>query len=112
MRISRINETEFMEQVVDFAHLHGWFVAHFRAARTADGEYETPCQFDAKGFPDLFMVRPGQCVAAELKVGKNTKSAEQENWLNALEASGIPAFTWYPDNWDEIEEVLTNGPEE
>lgn len=109
---ARITETDFMGQVIDFAHLHGWMVAHFRPMRRRDGTYETPCQADAMGFPDLFMVRPetGHRVAAELKTGKNRVSEDQDKWLDAMERAGIPAYIWTPNDWPEIEETLQLGP--
>lgn len=106
-----MSEAEFLSQVIDFAHLHGWKVAHFRAARTSSGGWETPCQADAKGFPDLFMLheKNSRAVAAELKVGRNRPTDEQDEWLDAMERCGITAYVWKPVDWNEIEDVLKNG---
>jgi hypothetical protein len=104
------SEAEFLDQVIARAKLAGWICAHFRAARTSRG-WETPCQGDAKGFPDLFLLRPksGHRLAAELKVGANKPTPEQNAWLTAMERCGIPAFIWTPVDWPEIDKVLMEG---
>ena len=110
MSLSPVNENDFQDTVIKLAKLHGWRVAHFRPSRTKDG-WATAVSADGKGFPDLFMLRDstGHRVAAELKVGHNKTTPEQDAWLTAMEACGIPAFVWKPCDWDEIEDVLTNG---
>ena len=51
-----------------------------------------------------------ELVAAELKRGRDREpTAEQREWLEALRHH-IPAYTWYPEDWDEIESVLEDGP--
>lgn len=101
-----ISEKEFTSQVIEYAHHMGWRVAHFRPARTAKG-WRTPVQGDGKGWPDLFLVRDYRLVAAELKVGRNKPTAEQERWLAALAAGGqVETFVWRPKDWPEIERVL------
>lgn len=102
-----ITEAEFIEQVAAFASLHGWHAAHFRPARTAKG-WRTPCQFQAKGWPDLFMVRNGRIVVAELKRSRKEKpTQEQYFWLSWLSEALPDVFIWTPDDWTEIEEVLS-----
>ena len=62
-------EEAFLQQVMDFAKIQGWRRAHFRPAKTAKG-WRTPVSGDAKGFPDLLLIRPrtGHRLVAELKV--------------------------------------------
>lgn len=103
-------EASFQKQVITLARLHGWRVAHFRPARTAKG-WRTPCQADAKGFPDLLMTRGAVCIVAELKVGGKV-SAAQAGWLTAFADAEIPAYVWTPDSWGQIEAVLRDGPQE
>lgn len=109
--IPRGTEAEFQDAVVEVAHAFGWLCVHFRPLRRKSGKYETPCQYDAAGWPDLFLVRPstGDIVVAELKMPGKDKSAEQEQWLNWLTDCGIASFTWTPDDIDEIETVLRDG---
>ncbi|MGZ4317386.1 MAG: hypothetical protein ACXVRS_16380, partial [Gaiellaceae bacterium] len=56
---------ELQDAIVQAAHLAGWHVAHWRPAQTAHG-WRTPCQYDAKGWPDLTLVGP-RLVVAEIK---------------------------------------------
>ena len=104
---ARLTEAAFTRQVAALARLHGWLIAHFRPARTAKG-WRTACEFDAAGFPDLFLVRPrdGRLLAAELKVGQRKPTEEQLRWLSALEDAGVPTYFWRPDDWNAIEDIL------
>jgi hypothetical protein len=104
-------EESFQSAVIVAAHMQGWKVAHFRPAMTKSGKWITAVGGDGKGFPDLFMVHPlkGLRVAAELKIPPNTVTPEQDAWLTWMEICGIPAFTWTPADWDEINRVLVFG---
>ncbi len=106
----RLTEAEFTRQVITFARLHGWSVAHFRAGRTKTG-WRTAVSGDGKGFPDLICIhaRRGVCIVAELKVKGGRLTAEQRVWIRAFEASGIPAYLWEPADWADIEAVLTEA---
>lgn len=85
-----MSEAQFTAAVIDFAQYKGWLVAHFRPARTTRG-WRTPVQGD-KGFPDLVLARDGRVIFAELKVGKNKMSVEQERWSTALPEM----YLWHP----------------
>lgn len=104
------SESEFQAQVIDYARLTGWRVAHFRSVKVQrpDGTcyYQTPVQADGKGFPDLVLVRRSVLLFVELKVGKNACSAQQKLWLAELRESGALVYVWYPEDWPQIEEVL------
>jgi hypothetical protein len=80
--------------VVDLAKMLGWKVA-----------WTWNSMHSPKGWPDLFMIRGKDCIAAELKV-KGKLTNEQRDWLAALSGAGVPAFCWKPDDWEEIEFVL------
>lgn len=61
------------------------------------------------GFPDETYARdfgPVPMFVAELKVPPNKPSAAQTKWLNHFRRAGIPAFLWYPHDWDAILKVL------
>ena len=71
-----------------------------------------------KGFPDLVMFRENpesgqtELVVSELKRGPDARPfPEQREWLDAFKAT-LPKSTylWNPEDWDEIESVLTHGP--
>jgi hypothetical protein len=100
-----MSEDQFCRLVIRFAQLHKWRVAHFRPARTGKG-WRTPCQGDAKGFPDLLLVKGPRLLAVELKVGKNKLTQEQFDWLSALMGARVETHVWRPEHWSEIEAVL------
>lgn len=103
---TKISEREFTKQVIQFARLHGWKSLHIRAARTKDG-WRTPVQGDGKGFPDLLLIRRGKIIIAELKVGKNKPTIEQDAWLQSFGyVDGVGVYLWRPEDWDEIERIL------
>ena len=108
-RTNAISESDFLDQVLQLAKIHGWRTAHFRPAKTVDG-WRTAVSGDGKGFPDILLVRGKQIIVAELKVGRNQLTGDQVLWLQAFEMAAVPAYKWTPDDWGEIEEVLQNGP--
>ena len=67
---------------------------------------------DGAGFPDLILVRPGQCIVAELKSSTGTLSPAQRAWINAFECAGISAFVFRPEHWEngQILHVLQQVP--
>lgn len=105
-----ITEAEFQRQVLECAKLYAWRVAHFRYGQNRSGRWMTPVQADAAGFPDLLLLRGGNIMVAELKVGRNKTTADQSAWLDAFARTGVPAFLWRPEAWAEIEATLRDGP--
>lgn len=106
-------ERQFTTTLIAFARLHRWRVAHFRSARVMRGGreiYETPVDGDGKGFLDLELVRSPRLIKAELKVGRNKTTAEQDEWYASYEGiPGIERYIWYPEDWNEIERLLTRS---
>lgn len=100
-----ISEREFQAQVVQYARLCGWLVAHFRPALTRSGRWVTPVAADGKGFPDLVLVRE-TVLFVELKVPPNRLSPDQAAWVERLRGAGQAACVWTPDQWGEIELTL------
>ena len=100
----RLTEADFTTMVVNLAYLYGWKVCHFRPAKTARG-YRTALQGD-KGLPDIIAARNGRVVFAELKVGKNKLTPDQEGWIHHL---GGDTYIWRPEDWDEIVQVFSGG---
>lgn len=104
-------EAAFQKAVTQFARLHGWRVASFRAGRVMRGgveKYETPVGADGRGWPDLVCIHEKRklIIVCELKAGRNKPTPEQTRWLLAFEAAGVPAYIWCERDWDEIETVL------
>jgi len=102
-------ERDFQRAVVELARLMGWRVHHTRPALTQRGRWLTPIQGDA-GFPDLVLCRPPRLILAELKRVGGKLTAEQQAWLEALQAcAGVECYLWTPNDWDAIVRMLTGG---
>jgi hypothetical protein len=105
-----VSEGDLQEGVIDVARLLGYRVAHFRPAQTKHG-WRTPVSADGAGFPDLCIVGNRRILYRELKVGRNTLSAEQAAWIRELEAAGVDAGVWTDTDWHAglIEAELKRG---
>ncbi len=108
-QFQRIRESSFTDQVIDTAHHHGWQSFHLR-------DRDSVHIVRGRGFPDLVMYRRDpetgrtEMIAAELKRGYDRELLEEQTeWLEAL-GQHIPAYEWRPDDWEEIESVLRDGP--
>lgn len=90
------SEEGFQATVKATARALGWKVWHTRYSKGSD-----------KGFPDLTLVRGSRLVFAELKrpVG-GVYSAEQNECLQALAATGAEVYRWTFADWDEVIRVL------
>lgn len=95
-----ISEAEFQQQVIEFAHLFRWRVAHFRPAKTNKG-WRTPVAADGAGFPDLVLAKNGRVIFAELKAQKGKLRPEQTAWI-----ADVNGVVWRPSDWDVIEKTL------
>lgn len=103
-------EEEFFNQIKDVAHLYGWRIAHFRAARTAHG-WRTAVAGDGAGFPDCVLVREhngrAYLIFCELKSNKGKLTAGQQEWLDLLsKIEGIGVYVWRPSDFESIVEIL------
>jgi hypothetical protein len=115
--LARQPESAFQRQVIEYAQLRGWRVAHFRSVlvQHKDGRastWQTPVQADGAGFPDLIMVRDGRLIVAELKAERGEMTAEQVAWMEAFATlsldsdGGCEPHLWCPSDWPIIEKVL------
>jgi hypothetical protein len=94
-----MTERELQAVIVDLAHVMGWTCAHFRPAQNSRGIWRTPVGADGAGFPDLVLIRPGQCIVVEVKSAEGRVTPEQRAWLSGFEAAGVPSYVWRPDSW-------------
>lgn len=95
----------------ELARLHGWKVAHFRAATLTNGRTVTPVAADGAGWPDLVLVHPVRGVLfRELKTDRGRVSPHQRVWIDWLEAAGVDVGVWRPRDWPEIQSTLTGKP--
>ncbi len=103
-----MNENDFLKAVSETARLFHWKIAHFgntvKIVRKGSG-YEAIPDVGAAGFPDLVLCRE-RVLFAELKVRGKPTPAQQE-WLDALTLARVEAYFWTPNDWDEIETVLS-----
>jgi len=100
------DEKTFTKEVIALAQSHGWHCAHFRTSQGKAGRWLTAVQGDGKGFFDLVLARE-RCLFAELKVGKNKRTKEQEQWAEVMNTAGQLVYLWKPQDWPQIVEVLT-----
>lgn len=108
-RPERIRERFFNDGVTDAAEHHGWRTFHLQDKFSIH-------IVRGRGFPDLVMFRKNpengkiELLAAELKRDyESTTTPEQDEWLEALDQH-IPAYTWRPEDWEEIDQLLQDGP--
>ncbi len=104
--LPKITEAQFLRQVEQLAKLRGWRTFHTRPAMTAKGRWLTAVSGSGVGFPDLLLVRGEVLLFVELKVGKNKPTADQLEWLDALQGAGVRAEVWRPEMWQDIEKRL------
>jgi hypothetical protein len=96
---------DLQKAVVDYAHLKHWTVAHFPAVETTRG-WRTAIAGDARGFPDLLLVRE-RIVVIEIKGDGDTVKPEQEEWQRKFRAAGAEAYVVRPKDWpDVVREIL------
>jgi hypothetical protein len=87
----KMSERTLQNRIVGRAKTKGWKIAHAGrgiAAFDSAGRpvFVTPM---SKGWPDLFMVRPGyRPLAIELKREQGEVEPEQWEWLQAMNATG------------------------
>lgn len=105
--VGLLSEAEFQGQVVELAHIRGWKALHVRRSiGTRNGKAGWQTTTSIKGWPDLFLFRPGRAIAVELKKQTGRLTEEQADCIRELIAAGIPSYVWRPSDWDQIEEVL------
>lgn len=100
-------EAQWQKDVIDYAHLMGWYVAHFRTAQQGK-RYITPVGADGRGFPDLVLVRE-RVVYAELKAPGKYPEPHQRVWHEKLRAAGAELYVWRPEHIEEMTRVLSRA---
>lgn len=99
-------EAGFLDTLMRTAELMGWKKRYHALPAWTKKGWRTQAQGTPKGFPDLHILRPPRQIVAELKVGRNTPTKEQEEWLADYKACGAETYVWYPEDWPEIERIL------
>ena len=103
-----LTESEFQRQVTDLARMTGWRCNHTRRTIGKGNRWVTATS--VTGWPDLFLYRPGEHMAVELKTDKGHLTSEQWAVLGDLAASGVETHVWRPSDWDEIQARLARQP--
>ena len=109
MKKLQATEAEFQKLVIQYAQHNRWRTAHFRACLNQRGKWQTAVQGDAKGFPDLVLVRE-RVIYAELKAQKGVIRPEQKQWRDWLKAANAEHHLWRPSDWPDIERILGASP--
>lgn len=108
--VPKISERRFQGQVVRLAQMLGWKTWHDNAtsAPRVCPSCKAPLKFarNAKGLPDLVLVRRPRVVWAELKSERNHLTDDQWEYIEALRASRQEAYVWRPSDWKAIERIL------
>jgi len=104
-----VTEAQLQQAVIELARWLGFWVAHFRPAKTERG-WRTPVEADGKGFPDLVLAKPGRFLIVELKSSVGGITQEQGAWVNVLRAAGVETHIWLPEHWEsgQVEALLRN----
>lgn len=93
--LAALTEAEWQEWVENLATLRDWKHYHTHNSRRSD-----------EGFPDLVLARGSKLIVAELKKEGGKVSEAQREWLQAFALTGVDAYTWWPHDIEEVEEVL------
>ena len=102
-----IAEEHWQATVIEYARLSGWLVAHFHDSRRQVANGKLVGDADARGFPDLVMVRANTIFFVELKGEKGRLTKAQEEWGNTLKACSSAEYRlWRPSDWPNVEETL------
>jgi hypothetical protein len=95
-----MKEAQLQKTVIAMAKQFGWKVAHFGRAQGREGRWITPVQADGAGFPDLFLVRKRLAMCLELKAKGRKPSAEQVEWIDALNETPVATYVIHPEDLD------------
>lgn len=89
-------EKQLQRSVLQLARITGWTLTY----HTFDSRKSS------SGYPDLVLVRPPRVLWVELKRDGERPRPSQQEWIDALRASGQEVYVWTPSDWDEIMRVL------
>lgn len=80
-----MTEAEWQTLVEGIARAHGWWTHHQRDSRGSK-----------EGWPDLVLVRDGDCMFVELKKHGGQLTDDQALVLERLHRAGQEVHVWYP----------------
>ena len=91
-----LTEKQFQQQIIQLAHLHGWWCYH-----THDSRRSQP------GFPDLVLIRGRSILYRELKTDRGRLTIDQQHVLDLLHIAKADQGVWRPRDWPAIESTLS-----
>lgn len=95
-RLARWSEEQFLRRIAREARDNGWLVFHAPSGVGSD-----------PGYPDLHLVRGGESIFWELKVGSERPTEAQVEWNRRLRAAGHRAeFRWPVPHYVEMVALL------
>lgn len=89
------SERDWQKIVCRWAREFGWAVYHTKLSWGSQ-----------PGFPDLVLCRPPILMFVELKSDKGKVRAEQQEWIDRIQACGLPALIWRPADEKTVLEIL------
>lgn len=92
------SEAQFRGAIVELAE---WTGHRVFGIRRSDGVLVSDTSI---GWPDLVIAKPGRLLIPELKVGKNRRTLDQNEWAAALPDEYYRL--WTPADWPGIEATL------
>lgn len=97
---------DLQKTVIDWARMKGWHVAHFPSVETKQG-WRTAVAADAKGWPDLILLRD-RILAIEIKGDGDSMKPEQLQWQERMQRAGVEFYVVRPKDWlnGTVEEIL------
>lgn len=101
-------EAQFQAVVMDVARFNGWRVFHVHDSRREVRPGFLVGDRDAKGFPDLVLLRE-RLIVRELKTDTGRLRSEQAEWLRRFHLAGVDAAVWRPKDWPRIEAELARS---
>lgn len=82
------NEKAFQAATIELARAFRWRHFHPHDSRRS-----------VAGWPDLVLVRDGALMFRELKTERGRLTADQRDWLSALQVAGQDVGVWRPADW-------------
>ncbi len=101
-----VTEKQYQADIMVLARAAGWMVAHFHDSRRQVRPGVFVGDKDAKGFPDLVLVRASEFLVIEVKRETGKLEPEQVTWLDALDRAGVETMVVRPSDWPVVRERL------
>lgn len=103
-----MSEAELQRAVIELAERFGWRCYHAVPAQRG-ARFLTATNRGGKGWPDVFAIRDGRVLVAELKSDRGKTTLEQDEWLGEFRrVLGARVFVWTPRDWadGDVERAL------